>query len=73
MMMGFGVMGMFLFWGILFALVVGGAVWVFRQAAGARLSGGERQPMARQILDARFVRGEISREEYEAIRTQIER
>jgi putative membrane protein len=71
--MGFGVLGMILFWGILIALVVGGGVLVFRQATGTRLSGGQDQPTARQVLDKRFARGEISREEYETIRAQIER
>ena len=72
MMMGFGFLGMFLFWGVLLALVVGGAVLAFRQTTGARPPGGQRQPTARQVLDERFARGEVSREEYEAIRAQIE-
>ena len=72
MMMGFGFLGMFLFWGALLALVVGGAALVFRQTTGARSPGGQHQPAARQILDERFARGEVSREEYEAIRAQIE-
>ena len=70
--MGFGFLGMLLFWGALLALVVGGATWVFRQTTGTRPPGGQRQPTARQVLDERFARGEISREEYDAIRTQIE-
>jgi putative membrane protein len=73
MMMGFGFLGMLLFWGALLALVAGGTALVFPQATGARLPGGQRQPMARQVLDERFARGEIGREEYETIRTQIER
>lgn len=72
-MMGFGFLGMLLFWTILIALVVGGGVLVFRQTTGARLLGGQRQPTARQLLDERFARGEINREEYESIREQIER
>jgi len=73
MMMGFGFLGMFLFWGALLALVVGGAVLVSRQATGTRPPGGQRQPTARQVLDERFARGEVSQEEYDAIRAQIER
>lgn len=72
MMMGFGFLGMLLFWGVILALVVGG-VWLLRQATGTRLPGWQRQPTARQVLDARFAREEISREEYEAIRAQLER
>jgi len=72
MMMGFGFLGMFIFWGVLLALVVGGAVLVSRQATGTRSPGGQRQPTARQVLDERFARGEVSQEEYEAIRAQIE-
>jgi putative membrane protein len=71
--MGFGFLGMLLLWGIPLALLVGGATWVFRQTAGSRQPGGQRQPTARQVLDERLARGEISREEYETIRTQIER
>jgi len=37
-MMGFGFLGMFLFRGVLFALLVGGIILVFRQTAGIRLS-----------------------------------
>lgn len=72
MMMGFGFLGMFLFWGVLLVLLVGGGVLVLRNMTGIRLPGGQRQPTARQVLDERFARGEISREEYDAIRTRIE-
>jgi putative membrane protein len=74
MMMGmrFGFLGMLLLWGIPLALAVGVAAWLFRQATGTRQLGGQRQPTARQVLDERFARGEISREEYETIRAQIE-
>ena len=71
--LGFGFLGMLLFWGILLVLVVGGAVLVFRQTTGGRPLNGQRQPTARQVLDERFARGEINQEEHEAIRAQIER
>jgi putative membrane protein len=71
--MGFGFLGMLLLWGIPLALVVGVAAWLFRQTTGTRQPGGQRQPTARQVLDERLARGEISREEYETIRAQIER
>jgi putative membrane protein len=72
MMMGFGFLGMFLFWTALLALVVGSLVWVFRQTTGTRSSGDQRQPTARRVLDERFARGEISREEYEVVRARLE-
>ena len=67
MMIGFGFLGMFLLWGAMFALLVGGAALVLRQTAGARLPVRQRQPTARQVLDERLAQGEISREEYETI------
>jgi putative membrane protein len=76
MMMGFGFLGMLLLGGALLALLalgVGGAVLVFRGTTDARSPGGQRQPTARQVLDERFARGEIGREEYEAIRARIDR
>lgn len=71
MMIGFGFLGMLLFWGGLVALLRG-APLALREATGTRLTDGQRQPTARQILDERLARGEISREQYEAIRTQLE-
>ena len=70
--MGFGFLGMLLFWGILLVVVVGGAALVFRQIAGTRPSGGPHQPTAGQVLDERLARGEIDEEEYELIRARIE-
>jgi putative membrane protein len=73
MMMGFGFLGMLLLWGVLLAVLVAGGVLVFRQTGGWSTGTGQRQPTARQVLDERFARGEIGREEHEAIRAQIER
>ena len=70
--MGFGFLAMLLFLGIPLVLLAGGAALVFRQMTGTRSSSGQRQPTARQVLDERFARGEITREEYEEIRAQIE-
>lgn len=72
MIMRLGFFGMFLFWAALLAPLVGGTVLVLRQIAGTRSSGEQRQPTARQVLDERFARGEISREEYEGIRARLE-
>ena len=73
MMMGFGFLGILLLGGLVLALLIGGVVAVPRQAGDTRWFGGQRQPTARQVLDARFARGEIDREEYDTIRAQIER
>ena len=72
MMMGFGFFGMFLFWGVLLALLIGGGTLVSRQVPALQSYSGRRQPTALQILDGRFARGEISHEEYESIRARIE-
>ena len=69
--MGFGFLGMLLFWGILLVALVGGAVLVFRQITGARPSDGQHKPTARQVLDERLARGEIDQEEYEVIHARI--
>lgn len=73
-MMGFGFLGMFLFWGLLILLLAGGGAVLARQLAGTRPSDdSQAQATARQVLDARLARGEISPEEYEAILARIER
>jgi len=71
--MGYGFIGMFLFWGLLLALLIGGAVLVIWLAARARPSSGVPPTTARQVLDERLARGEISKEEYDALRAKIER
>ena len=72
-MMGFGFVGMFLFGGVVLALLAGGGLLLLRQAGGSG-PGGERQRLtAREILDERFALGEIGGEEYDAVRAQIER
>lgn len=72
--MGFGVLGpllMVLLWAGLIAL----AFWVVRSlfpsAGGQQTSSSNRDLNARQILDRRYARGEISREEYELMRDTI--
>lgn len=72
-MMGFGFVGMFLFWGVLVLLLAGGGVVLARWLAGTGSATTPTQPTARQVLDARLARGEISPEEYEAILARIER
>lgn len=70
--MGFGFIGllfMALFWG---GLILGG-IWLVRTLFdnSPGTSPSTRQPSARDILDQRYARGEISREEYEQIRADL--
>jgi uncharacterized membrane protein len=71
MMMGFGFLGRLLFWGLLLVLETG-AAWLLLQATRSRPPVWRRKPTVRQVLDARFAGGEISQEEYEAVRAQLE-
>jgi uncharacterized membrane protein len=72
MMMGFGFGGMFLFWGALLALLIGGAAWVLRLSTGTDVSAQSTRAAARQVLDERLARGEITREEYDLVLVRIE-
>ena len=58
--MGFG----FILWLLILAAIIGGAVWLFRSqpVAGSRLR--ERRSPGLEVLEERYARGEISREEY---------
>lgn len=59
---------------LLFLLVIAGVVLVFVIRGKSRSSGEETKQTgdARQILDERYARGEISGEEYRQIRHDIE-
>ncbi len=59
--MGFG----FLFWLVILALIIAGAVWFVRSQsiAGSQRSL-ERRSSALEALEERYARGEIKREEY---------
>jgi len=66
---------------LLIVLLVVGIVWLFRQVSpdGGRPTDQQRPPAsgpasgtAREDLDRRYARGEISREEYRAIRDDLE-
>ncbi len=71
MMIGLGLLMLLLFGGFLLALVGGGSALL--DGAGQRLGNqNERHTTPRHILDARLARGEISLDEYEALRTRIE-
>ena len=73
MMMGFGFLLLLLLGGALVAVLLGGMGLLFRKGSTSQWLGGQHQPTARQVLDERFARGEISADEYETTRAQIER
>ena len=66
---GFGIVFMLLFWGLIIVGIVAIVKWLARPSAGA---GTLPQKPARQILDERYARGEIEREEYEQKRRDLE-
>lgn len=73
--MGFGIIGlllMILFWG---GLILGG-IWLVKTVLASNQpnqSGNmtSKQASPREILDQRYARGEISREEYESIKADL--
>jgi putative membrane protein len=73
MMMGFGFLLLLLLGGALVAVLLGGTGLLSRMGSNSQRLVGQRQPTARQILDERFARGEVSTEEYEKVRAQLER
>lgn len=72
MMMLFPILGLLLIGGLLVALVIGGGVFLHKQGGPVDWSDQGSQPTARQTLDTRLARGEISRQEHEASLRQIE-
>ncbi len=74
MMMGFGFLGLFLML-LLWIGLIGGAVFLVRALfpAGNQSTptSGPAGGSARQLLDERYARGEISRAEYEGMKEDI--
>ena len=72
-MMGFGMGFGMLFMGIFWIALIVGAVWLasalFQTGRGPDISGGTRTP--REILDQRYARGEITREQYELMKRDL--
>ncbi len=60
--MGFGWISMILFWGLVILAIAALAKWLMQQPPGG---GSPRDKMPLQILQERYARGEIDREEYE--------
>ena len=72
--MGFGILGllfMLVFWGGLILLAVWLVRALFSSNSGRDLNAGGKDQNARQILDQRYARGEISREQYEIMKQDI--
>ena len=65
-----GLLIMLLFWGALVALAVWLVGTLFPRTGRPAGSGG-RDLTARQILDRRYARGEIAREQYELMKQDI--
>jgi len=65
--MGFGWLFMILFWVLIIAGIVGLARWLFYVPGSGR---SERRPL--DILKERYARGEITREQYEQMRRDLE-
>jgi putative membrane protein len=64
----FGLLFMFLFWGVLIAL----AIWLVRALfPQTNVPVSQQEPTATEILNLRYARGEISREEYQARRETL--
>ena len=60
--------GMLLLWLLPVALLV----WLFARAAAGRGGRDETRRSPREILDARYARGEIGRDEYQEGRADLE-
>jgi len=60
----FMTLSMALFW----VLVIGAVVWAIRSSGGVRSEPPPHPPRARDALDERFARGEISEDEYRKAR-----
>jgi putative membrane protein len=62
---GSGFMGLgFLFWLLILAAIIAAVVWVVRSQQGNRTRLLERRSDSLQILEERYARGEIERDEY---------
>ncbi len=72
-MMGFGLIGLLLmviFWGGLIGLALL-LIWRLFPRTDAAAGPGRTGQSAREILDVRFARGELSRDDYELMRQDL--
>jgi uncharacterized membrane protein len=72
MMMGFGFLWLLVLGGALVVVFLGGLGLLAGRNSNSQWPGGQRQPTAQQILHERFARGEISTEDHETVRAQLE-
>ncbi len=66
--MGFGWISMILFWGLVILAIAALAKWLMQQPSSG---GSPRDKTPLQILQERYARGEIDREEYEQKRQDL--
>lgn len=72
--LGFGLFGllfMLLFWGGLIALAVWLVSALFPRTGRGTTARPDRELSAREILDRRYARGEITREQYELMKQDL--
>jgi putative membrane protein len=69
--MGFGLLFILLFWGGLVVLAIWLVRSLFPSASQPPASASIRGLSAREILDLRYARGELGREEYDLMRETI--
>lgn len=72
MMLSFVFLGLLLLGGVVVALFVSGSALLRNQGSDANAPQESPRASAREVLDRRLARGEISHEEYESILDQIE-
>ncbi len=67
---GFGYGGMFMW--LIFMIVLGVAVYFIIQASKAKDGAGQTQDTALDILKKRYARGEITKEEFDRMKKDLE-
>ena len=73
MMMGFGLLTFLIFAGVVVVAALGlGRVLLSSDTSISNIFSGSKNRSSREILEERFVRGEISREEFELMKKDIE-
>jgi len=73
MMMGFGFIAFLIFAGVVVVAALGlGKVLLSSDTSISNIFSGSRNRSSKEILEERFVRGEISREEFESMKKDIE-
>jgi len=73
MMMGFGFVIFLIFTGVMVIAASGvGKILLSNDTSLSNIFSASNKKTSREILEERFVRGEISREEFELMKTEIE-